>query len=179
MNRRTTQFALSMLAGLALSSAVAGCGEEELTEVVEGEPIELAGLDYNIQITRFLNPDDAEDAQYLVGQPPPPAGSEYLGVFLVVTNHEEEPRPTATNYVVRDTLVEEYELVDSESPYALDVGSEVPAEGQLPLPDTAAESGPNQAALLIFEVSDEVSENRPLNLEIQTFDGNGEVILDI
>ncbi len=179
MNRRTTQFALSMLAGLALSSAVAGCGEEELTEVVEGEPIELAGLDYNIQITRFLNPDDAEDAQYLVGQPPPPAGSEYLGVFLVVTNHEEEPRPTATNYVVRDTLEEEYELVDSESPYALDVGSEVPAEGQLPLPDTAAESGPNQAALLIFEVSDEVSENRPLNLEIQTFDGNGEVILDI
>ena len=74
MTRRMPHFALSMLAGLALSSAVAGCGEEELTEVVEGEPIELAGLDYNVQITRFLNPDDAEDAQYLVGQPPPPRG---------------------------------------------------------------------------------------------------------
>ena len=74
---------------------------------------------------------------------------------------------------------QEFELVESDSPYALEVGSEVPAEGQLPLPNTAADIGPNQAALLIFEVSDEVSENRPLDLEIQTFDGNGEVILDI
>ena len=42
----------------------------EPAEVVEGEPLELGELDYNVQITRFLNPDDAEDAEYLVGQPP-------------------------------------------------------------------------------------------------------------
>ncbi len=179
MTRRATQFALSVLGSLVLSGIAAGCGEEELTEVVEGEPIELAGLSYNVQITRFLNPDDAEDAQYLVGQPPPPSGSEYLGVFMVITNRDEEPRPSATNYVVRDTLEQEFEPLESESPYALEVGEEVPAEGQLPLPDTAAETGPNQASLLIFEVSDDVSENRPLDLEIETFDGAGEVILDI
>jgi len=179
MTRRPTRSALSLLAGLALAGGLVACGEEELTEVVEGEPIELAGLDYNVQITRFLNPDDAEDAQYLVGQPPPPSGSEYLGVFMVIANHEEEGRPSATNYVVRDTLEQEYELRPSESPYALEIGGDVPAEGELPLPNTAARNGPNQASLLIFEVSDDVSENRPLKLEIQTFAGVGEVILDI
>ncbi len=49
---------------------LSACGEEEESEVVEGEPIEVAGLEYNVQITRFLNPDDTEDAEYLVGQPP-------------------------------------------------------------------------------------------------------------
>lgn len=180
MTRRTTQFALALLAGLALAGGLAACGEEEeKTEVVEGEPIELAGLDYNVQITRFLNPDDNEDAGYLVGQPPPAPGSGYLGVFMVILNHEEDVRPSATNYVVRDTLGDEFETLPSQSPYALEVGADVPAGEGLPLPDTTAQSGPNQASLLIFQVSDDVNENRPLKLEIQTYAGTGEVILDI
>ena len=47
-----------------------------------------------VQITRFLNPDDAEDAEYLVGQPPPPPGKVYLGVFMVVTNETDDARPS-------------------------------------------------------------------------------------
>jgi hypothetical protein len=165
---------------LALSAgALSACGDEDESEVAEGEPIEVAGLEYNIQITRFLNPDDTEDAAYLVGEPPPPPGKEYLGVFLVIENESEDARPSANNYTVIDTLDQEYDLVDSESPYALEVGAEVPAEGQLPIADTTAATGPNQGSLLIFPVSDEVGENRPLELEIETFDGTGKVILDI
>lgn len=177
MIRRPTQFVLALLAGLALAGGVAACGEEEeaKTEVVEGEPLELAGLEYNVQITRFLNPDDNEDAGYLVGQRPPAPGSGYLGVFMVIDNHEEHVRPSATNYVVRDTLGDEFETLPSESPYALEVGADVPAEARLPLPGTTA----NQTSLLIFQVTDEVNENRPLKLEIQTNAGKGEVILDI
>jgi hypothetical protein len=55
----------------------------------------------------------------------------------------------------------------------------VPAEGQVPLPNTTAATGPNQGSLLIFVVDDAVSDNRPLRLEIQTFAGDGDVILDI
>jgi hypothetical protein len=166
--------ALALLAGV-----LSACGEEAESEVVEGEPIELGDLEYNVQITRFLNPDDTEDSEYLLGQPPPSPGTEYLGVFMVIENETEEAIASASDYIVIDTLDAEYEPVESESPYALDVGADVPAEGQLPLPGTTAATGPNQGSLLIFEVDDGVSENRPLELEIVAPDGTGKVILDI
>ena len=84
---------------LALSLALAACGEEETHEVFEGEPLELGELGYNVQLTRFLNPDDVEDAEYLVGQPPPETGKDYLGVFMVVENHDKDeahPAPPGT-----------------------------------------------------------------------------------
>jgi len=183
--------AIALACAALLAVAVGACGEDEEeatgaagaslvnAEAVEGEPLDLNELSYNIQITRFLNPDDAADSEYLVGQPPAAPGTSYLGVFMVIENETSEPRPSATNYVVTDTVGEEYGVAESESPYALEVGAEVPAEGQIPLPNTTAATGPNQGSLLIFVVDDAVSNNRPLRLEIQTFAGDGDVILDI
>jgi hypothetical protein len=179
MRPRTAVIAALTLAMLVLAGVLAACGAEEESEAAEGEPIEVAGLSYNVQITRFLNPDDTEDAEYLVGQPPAPPGTEYLGVFLVVKNEGDEPLPSATDYTVVDTLDTEYDFLDSDSPYALDIGAEVAAERQLPVPDTTAATGPNQGSLLIFKVADDVGDNRPLTLEIESSGGNGEVILDI
>jgi hypothetical protein len=179
MRPRIALTAVLALALIVLAGALSACGAEEESEAAEGEPLEIAGLSYNVQITRFLNPDDTEDAEYLVGEPPPKPGTEYLGVFLVIENQSDEVRPSATNYTVVDTLDLEYDFVESESPYALDVGADVPAERQLPIPDTTAATGPNQGSLLIFQVADDVGDNRPLTLEIQTADGTGEVILDI
>ena len=179
MRPRIALIAALALALVVLAGALSACGAEEESEAAEGEPIEVAGLAYNVQITRFLNPDDNEDAGYLVGQPPAPPGKGYLGVFLVIENDGDEPLASADNYTVIDTIDAEYDYVESESPYALDVGAEVPAEGQLPLPDTTAATGPNQGSLLIFQVDDGVGDNRPLTLEVETSDGTGEVILDI
>ncbi len=180
MRRRIAPFAAVALASLALGASLAACGsDDEEGPAVEGEPIEVAGLSYNVQITRFLNPDDTEDAEYLVGQPPPPPGISYLGVFMVVENDSGDVRPSATNYKVSDTLDKEYDFVESESPYALDVGAEVPADGVLPIPDTTAATGPNHGSLLIFPVDQDIGDNRPLTLHIETYDGTGEVILDI
>jgi hypothetical protein len=179
MRPRIAAIAVSLLSALVLAGALSACGEEEHGEVVEGEPIEINELEYNVQITRFLNPFDVEDSEYLAELPLPDPGNEYLGVFMVITNPTEEARPSATNYVVTDTVESEYEIVESESPYALEVGAQVDAEDQLPLIDSTAGSGPNQGALLIFQVDQSVSDNRPLSLEIQTFGGTGEVTLDI
>jgi hypothetical protein len=177
--RRAPAAFLPCLLAIALAVALGACGEEEETEVVEGEPVALGELEYNVGLTRFLNPDDVEDAEYLAGQAAPGPGVAYLGVFLVIENESEEPQPSADSYVVHDTLDTEYEALESESPYALELGAEVPAEGELPLPNTTAETGPNDGALLIFEVDDSVSENRPLELEIESDAGTGKVILDI
>jgi hypothetical protein len=179
MRPRPVAILISLLAALAFAGAVSACGEEEETEVVEGEPIEVAELEYNVGLTRFLNPDDNEDAEYLVGQRPLEPGTSYLGVFLTIENQTEDPQPSAHKYTVHDTLDTEYDTVDSKSPYALEIAADVPAESELPLPDTTAATGPNHGSLLIFLVDDQVSENRPLTLGVQTSAGSGEVVLDI
>ncbi len=184
--------ALLALIAILLAGALSACGDGDSgesqsvagaslvnEEAVEGEPVEVAGLSYNVQITRFLNPDDTEDSEYLVGMPPADPGTSYLGVFMVISNDSDDARPSATNFTVVDTLHQEFDFVESESPYALDVGAEVPADGELPLPNTTAATGPNHGALVIFPVTDDVSDNRPLRLEIQSFDGAADVILDI
>ena len=180
MRTRTVATVLCLLAALALASALSACGEdEEETSVAEGEPVELANLSYNIGLTRFLNPDDNEDKEYLVGLPPPPRGTAYLGVFLTIDNETDIDRPSASKYSITDTLDTEYDTLESKSPYALEVGSEVPAEEGLPLEDTTPQAGFNQGSLLIFLVADSVSDNRPLMLNIETYAGSGEVKLDI
>lgn len=178
MSRRLAAVFCVLAAGAA-ASAVAGCGEEETTHVIEGEPLELGELSYNVQLTRFLNPDDTEDAEYLAGQPPEPRGQSYLGVFLVIENHSEQALPSAEEYEIVDTQEQSFEPVDSESPYALEIGGSVPAEGQLPLPDSTAQTGPIQGAMLLFLVDESVTENRPLELEIGGEDAAGTVELDI
>jgi hypothetical protein len=178
---RSRPVAIAALAALAaLAVTLSACGSEETTDVVEGEPADLGELEYNVQITRFLNPNDVEDAEYLVGQPEPEPGRSYLGIFMTVINkNKDDAFPSAHGYTVVDTLGNEFEPTDSESPYALDIGAEVPQESQLPIPDSTAATGPNQGALLLFLVDDTVSENRPLELEIDSPDGSGVVELDI
>jgi hypothetical protein len=170
---------------LALLAAVpvAGCGEEEgedALESVEGEPLHLDELIYNVAITRFLNPELTSDAEYLVGQEPEPPGQSYLGVFLRITNEsDDEDFESAGGYLVTDASGRQYEPLPSESPYALEIGAPVPADSSLPGADTTAAEGPIQGAMLLFLVDDDVSENRPLELEIEAGSGTGVVELDI
>lgn len=176
---RIAAILLCSLTALGVAGALSACGAEEESEAAEGEPIEVADLSYNVGLTRFLNPDDNEDAEYLVGMPPPPPGKSYLGVFLTIANETDATRPSARGYTVSDTLKTQYDVLDSDSPYALEIGAEVPSEGELPLPDTTAATGPNHGSLLIFLVDDSVSDNRPLTLDVESIAGTGELILDI
>ncbi len=170
---------LLALCALAAAGALAACGEEEELDVAEGEPVEVNELSYNVALTRFLNPNDNEDAEYLVGQPPVEPGKNYLGVFLTVENETDERLFSASHYEVVDTQGRRFEPLESKSPYALEPGEAVPAQGELPLEDTTAAAGPIQGALLLFYVTDQVTENRPLELEIETVSATGIVRLDI
>lgn len=166
---------------VALVGGVAACGEEKETHVVEGEPIELGHLRINVQITRFLNPSLPDDGEYLEGRPAPPTGKDYLGVFMEIENEGDDPAglPTAGQIEVIDTTGAVYRPVEVESPFALPLGEEIPGNSEIPATDTAASSGPIQGSFVLFLVEENVSENRPLELEIEAGGAKGTVELDI
>lgn len=180
--RAKVAFILGLVA-LLVAVPLAGCGEEEgeeALESVEGEPLHLSELIYNVAITRFLNPNDASDQEYLVGQPPEPPGQSYLAVFLLITNDsDDEAFQVADDFAVTDASGRVYEPLESESPYALELGATVEPDGAIPEPDTTAAEGPIQGAMLLFLVDDDVTEERPLELEIESSEGTGIVELDI
>ena len=174
---------LGFIAVLGLALPIAGCGHEETEtpEAVEGQPLELGHLIYNVVITRFLNPNIVEDEAYLAGAPPEPKGMSYLGVFILIKNESEDKAiPSASNYAIVDGSHRVYRPVEGvETEFSLDVGKSVPPEGELPELDTVAAQGPTQGALLLFLVEDEVSEERPLELKVSTVLGEGMIELDI
>jgi hypothetical protein len=180
----------ALLAAVALSVGVIACGAEEETEtvdgeeihaVVEGEPLELGDLLFNVTLTRFLNPEDVEDAQYLRDLEAPPPNTDYLAVFIRVENEGDEDRrlPGPTEVRVVDTTETEYRPVAVDPLFGLDLGGLIEAGDEAPQADTAAASGPTKGAALLFLVNQDVSANRPLELILLAEGEEGLIELDI
>jgi hypothetical protein len=174
------RIALPLLAALALAFALAACGSESHSkDVVEGQPVELGELKYNVTFSRFLNPSDNEDAAFLVGQDPAPPGSTYFGVFLEVQNESDEPQKLADSFTITDADHETFEALPSESLYALPFGGEVESQEQIPILDSTPQQGSIEGSLILFELPASASENRPLVLSIPGPDGPATVTLDL
>jgi hypothetical protein len=173
--------ALVLLCALAVLG-VAGCGNDLGKEADEGVPIQLGDLNFNVQETRFLNPSQPDDKEYLEGQQlPTPQGKSYLGVFLTIHNSGDNPVrvPTNSEMSVVDTTGVAYQSIPSHTDFAAPLGSTLAPGADIPAPDTAAANGPTQGALILFLTDEGVSENRPLKLEIEFQGETGEITLDI
>ena len=181
---------LALLATVALSVGVAACGAEEETElvdgeeihaVVEGEPLELGDLRFNVTLTRFLNPEDTEDAQYLRGLPVDTPNQDYLAVFMAVENEGDEDLrlPGSSEIRVEDTTGAEYRPLEVDPLFGFELNGLIPAGGEVPTPDSAAASGPTQGAVILFLVDQDVSANRPLELILLAEGEEGLIELDI
>ncbi|MCO5315890.1 MAG: hypothetical protein M9938_06995 [Solirubrobacterales bacterium] len=169
---------LVLVSGFALSA----CGSEhhEVTGIVEGEPVALGQLEYNVLFTRPLNPNDVEDAEYLVGHKPAPPGSSYIGVFLKVNNLDEnKPQTIPDTFTIRTTAGKEYRNLPTDTAYALEPGATIPGGDGLPVIDSTPQVGPIQASMLLFEMADESMENRPVELIIEGEGGPATVELDL
>jgi hypothetical protein len=180
--RRRICAALTLAAALVIASLAAGCGSDSSDlKVKEGEPMVLDDLSYNVEITRFLNPADPEDKAYLVGQPDPPTDKLYLAVFMQVHNTADSERTIPTDFQVTDTAGDEFAPVQSKSLFALPLGGKMVANATEPDAESTAANGVIQGSMVLFEVSDGVTESRPLTLDIPASQGGevGEVELDI
>jgi hypothetical protein len=176
--------ALALLVVLATALVGAsGCADNSPgKEADEGVPIQLGDLKFNVSETRFLNPSQPDDKDYLAGQKvPPPAGKAYLGVFLTVHNEGDHqlPLPSISQMTIVDTTGVAYEAIPSSTPFSAPLGTPIAGGGDIPAPDTPAANGPTQGALVTFLVDNAVNENRPLKLEISSEGETGEITLDI
>jgi len=171
---------LAALALVALSLFVSACGySSDSKDVVEGEVVELGELKYQVIFSRFLNPNDNEDAAYLVGQPPPQKGSTYFGVFLEVQNKSEETQKLADSFTITDAGDQTFDAIPSESLYAFPFGGQVESQEPIPIPDSTPQQGPIEGSLVLFELPASASESRPLTLSIPGPEGPAEVTLDL
>jgi hypothetical protein len=178
--RRRFPLPVLALVALALTALGApGCGEENELEVSEGVPVELGELEYKVLFSRFLNPNDVEDQAYLLDQPPPAPDELYLGVFLEIENKGDDAQLLPAELTVTDTRDIVYEALPSSSVFALELGSEVPADAELPDLDAPAGAGPIKGAMVLFRIKDSSTEDRPLELEIPGEDDPALVELDI
>jgi hypothetical protein len=180
---RRTRLVLPLLAALALAvltATISACGySSDSKDVVEGEVVKLGDLKYQVVFSRFLNPNDNEDAAYLVGQPAPKKGSAYFGVFLEVQNKSEENQKLAETFTIADADEETFDAIPSESLYAFPFGGEVESQEPVPSPDSTPQQGPIEGSLVLFELPSSASENRPLTLSIDGPEGPAEVTLDL
>jgi hypothetical protein len=181
--RRGNKGALALVFVFAFAVlGVAGCGEDLGKEAEEGVPIKLGDLQFNVQETRFLNPAQPDDSEYLAGQEVPlPPSKAYLGVFLTIHNDADQTvkLPTHAETSIVDTTGAAYQAIPSSTPFAAPLGTDLEGGGDIPDPDTAASSGPVQGSLIIFLLDQGVTENRPLKLEIDYEGETGEITLDI
>lgn len=179
--RRTLLPLFALLALLALGVGVSACGYSSSSKHSnEGEPLTLGDLKYNVTFSRYLNPNDTEDAAYLVGQKEAPKDNNYFGVFFEVQNESDEPQTLPSTLTITDAEDNEYNVLPSESIYALEFEGTVPAEEQIPVLDSPAQQGPIEGSVAIFLIPEEASANRPLTLHIEGSEGEkGEVTLDL
>jgi hypothetical protein len=168
MTARRILCLLPALAVLALSIGLTACDtSENKQELEEGVPVELGDLQYNVIFSRFLNPDDVEDKEYLVGQPAPQPDQLYLGVFVQILNKSQDSAETIpSGWVVNDTDRNTYAPLASESPYALHFAEPIEPEDQVPALGSTAQAGPIDGSMVLFAIPDSATANRPLELTI-------------
>jgi hypothetical protein len=167
--------ALRIVLTTALVALVAGCGGgtgQVTSAETEGLYLDINGLKYQIQMSRYMNPADVEDQEYLVGLPEgteqPAADEIWFGVWVRVENtSEDETRPAASRWEIHDTQENVYRpvSVDAEKNPFVYEAVDVPPKTVLPLSTSAAGQGPVQGSLLLFKLKIDSLQNRPLELK--------------
>jgi hypothetical protein len=173
---------IAVIGALLVAVALAACGgSAELKETSGtydgsggvGAPYLAVGpLVYQVQISRALNPYDIEDSSYLAGlsasQRELHPGEEFFAVFMQVYNETNKSHVAASDITVSDIEGRTYHPIepDQTNLYAYRPGTVVPAKEQLPILSSTAASAPINGLMLLYKISVESLEYRPLTVKI-------------
>jgi hypothetical protein len=180
---------LVISAALACALLAAGCGNKQETVTLgetEGIYLDIDDLKYQIQISRYMNPDDVEDQSYLKGLPGDSTETSedetWFGVFIRVQNTTDETIAPANDFVIEDTQDNIYRPVPIDTdvnPFAYKA-EPIPPKSLIPAPDSVASETTIQGSLLLFKVKTESLQNRPLEFRFKRGSGTtGIVDLDV
>jgi hypothetical protein len=160
------------VAAVALATGLSACGDEvgtEKTPAREGLAIDVAGVDYDIFITRELNLAITPDKAYYKGPDAKP-GNVLYGVFLQACGHGKKRVRTidTRHFVVEDNQGNKYfpKELPKDDAFAYQPAM-VSQEQCIPQPGSVAQQGPTAGAMLLYEFPLQNTENRPLQMHIQ------------
>jgi hypothetical protein len=167
--RRATT-ALACVLALAAAAGLAACNDEKQgvdEPAREGLALDLGGVDYNVFITRQLNPEIPPDDAYYSG-PLAPEGETLYGIFIQACNHTDGVRGTTGVFRVKDSQSNEFEPEElpADNAFAYRPRLLKPDEC-IPEAGSVAQLGPSAGSMLLFKLPLATTENRPLELEIE------------
>ena len=152
---------------------VSGCGDKEQT-ITAGESeaayVTLGDLQYQVQISRQMNPRNVGDRALLVGIPPADRGLAldeiWFGVWVRAFNQSGRPAESADDFKIVDTRGREFEPIPLAKVNSFAYRPTIiPDEGQLPQQGSVASESSSTGALLLFKLPVEALSFRPLELE--------------
>jgi hypothetical protein len=180
---------LALIALLAAGLAVAGCGDKssEVHEAsTEGISVDVGPLVYQVQLSRYLNPNDVEDQFYLRGLPAgtrldPGKDAVWFAIFMRVKNDSPGTLTPTSDFTITDTQNDTFSPVQIDQKVNPFIYTPVPIPhaGVLPEPESPAATGPIQGAMILFSIKSDALPNRPLVLHIGTGSEAAEVDLDL
>jgi hypothetical protein len=165
-----------VLAVVVLVALVAvGCGDSESVQTTaenEGLYLDIGDLTYQIELSRYMNVNDVEDSEYLKGLPSstaqPSAHEVWFGIWVRVQNQTDKTLRAADTWEIHDTQNRVFRPIPIDTdvnPFAFKPGTTVPPNTILPLINSAAGQGPVQGSLLLFKLTSDSLQNRPLQLK--------------
>jgi len=167
---------IAMLLGAAASTiAISACGAGEharTTDNLGPGYVQLGALNYQVQISRELNPfDSQEDSGYLKGYSKAelalPKTDEFFGVSLQVYNWSKRAATPSDRFYITDTLGQRFAPMVNPvpNPYSY-VPVSVPSGGQLPSIDSNAYASWTQGEFIVFKIPYASLVARPFVLHI-------------
>ena len=166
---------LTAIGGAICALLVSACGAGEHPRTADNLGtgyVELSGLNYQVQISRQLNPwDPNEDHWYFQGFSHSdltlPPTDEFFGVSLQVFNWSNAAHTPTRDFYISDSLGDRFTPMvnPTPNPYTFQPAS-IPAGGRLPNISSAAFAGWSQGEMLVFKVPYADLVNRPFELHI-------------
>ncbi len=174
---------LIVLACAAFGFAACGGDKEETVTVGESEAVyvTLGDLQYQVQLSRQLDPFSPGDRDLLKGVPAAQRALKpdeiWFGVWLRVQNGTEDPQTTADEFRIKDTTGREFAPVelDRTSPFAYRSVELAGDRAVYPLPGSASGQSPTTGAFLLFKMPVSALDFRPLEFEFGSSELPGKV----
>jgi hypothetical protein len=164
---------LTLLCLAALGTGLAACGNKDTKQGVdeagrEGLALGLEGIDYNVFITRELNPRITPDKSYVDPGTAPDATHTLYGVFIQACNRSKDSHPSADTFKIVDNQGNEFEpeSLPEDNDFAYHARTLAPHEC-IPESGSVAQLGPTAGSMILFRLPLRNTEFRPLELEIE------------